>query len=72
MTLLEKAKAQTTRGRHNYDTLLPVAMLLRGKGWTYRELHEWLIAEGEHVHPNHITFAGSMSKRIKHHNKQHT
>lgn len=68
MTLLEKAKAAPTGDKHNYDTLVPVVSVLRGKGWRYRAIHEWLRLEGQHIHPNYVTFASSMSKRIKHQN----
>ena len=63
--LLEKAKSAPNGGKHNYDTLVAPVAVLRGKGWSYRGIHQWLRTEGAHVPANYITFASSMSKRIK-------
>ena len=64
--LLEKAKAARRGEKTNYDVLAPVAAVLRAKGWSYRKVHEWLQNEGAVVHPNYVTFASSICKRLKH------
>lgn len=67
--LLAKAQAAPSGDKNNYDVLLPAVTTLRGKGWKYRAIHQWLRDEGARVHPNYITFASAMSRRIKHQNK---
>ena len=67
--LLAKAQAAPTGDKNNYDVLFPAVTTLRGKGWSYRAIHEWLRAEGARVHSNYVTFASAMSRRIKHQNK---
>ena len=68
--LLAKAQAECAGDKCNYDVLLPAVTTLRGKGWTYASIHSWLITHGARVHPNYITFASAMSRRIKHQNNQ--
>ena len=71
MTLLEKAQAAPAGTKCNYDVLVPVVHTLRGKGWTYKAIHQWLTEQGARVHANYITFAASLGKRLKHqHNTQ--
>jgi hypothetical protein len=67
MTLIDKARNAVPRnGRHNYDQLVEPVAILRRKGWMFSEIHQWLLDEGEHVHPDVTTFTASMSKRLKH------
>jgi hypothetical protein len=66
MTLIDKARSCPPRPRHNYDQLVEPVAILRRKGWMFSEIHQWLLDEGEHVHPDATTFAASMCKRLKH------
>lgn len=68
--LLAKAQAAPAGNKCNYDVLVSVVHTLRCKGWTYSSIHSWLITHGARVHPNYITFASAMSRRIKHQNNQ--
>ena len=63
--LLEAAKALPKKGRHNTDMILVYVETARGKGYTYREIHEQLIKLGVHVHPVASTFTSGMSQRFK-------
>lgn len=69
MTLLEKAQTQPVRGTHNYDLLVEPVAVLRRKGWRYREIHQWLREQGEHIHDNPVTFASVLCRRLKHRTK---
>jgi hypothetical protein len=40
--------------------------VLRGKGWGFRAIHQWLADEGQDVNPNWVTFASAMCQRIQH------
>jgi len=73
MNLIDKARSCAPRnGRHNYDQLVEPVAILRRKGWMFSEIHQWLLDEGEHVHPDPVTFASAMSQRLKHQNKKNT
>lgn len=67
--LLAKAQAAPAGNKCNYDVLVPVVLTLRGKGWTYKAIHQWLQAEGVRVTGDYISFAASMGKRLKHQHK---
>jgi hypothetical protein len=69
MTLVDKARAAASGDKHNYDVLVAPVEILRLKGWTYRAIHAWLRAEGQRVPDDYVTFAASMSKRLKHKRK---
>ena len=65
MTLLEKAQSLPAAATHRYDTIIDTVECLRGKGWTFRAIHEWLLSEEQNIHQNWITFASSMCRRIQ-------
>jgi hypothetical protein len=73
VTLVDKARNAVPRnGRHNYDQLVEPVAILRRKGWSYADIHYWLLEEGEHIHHDPVTFASAMSQRLKHQNKKNT
>lgn len=72
MTLLAKAEAAPRGDRRNYDILVDVVEVLRAKGWEYRAIHKWLTDEGQNIHPNWITFASAMCRRIQHRKNKNT
>jgi hypothetical protein len=65
MTLLEKAHSMPPAETHRYDTIIDVVECLRRKGWTFRGIHQWLIEQEVNVHPNSVTFASAMCRRIQ-------
>ena len=65
LTLLEKAQSLPAAATHRYDTIIDTVECLRGKGWTFRAIHEWLLSEEQNIHPNWITFASAMCQRIQ-------
>lgn len=65
MTLLEKAHAAPRGNRRNYDAVVDAVEVLRAKGWGYQAIHQWLTEQGAVVHPNWITFASAMCRRIQ-------
>ena len=65
MTLLEKARSMPPAETHRYDTVIDVVECLRRKGWTFRGIHQWLIEQEVNVHPNSVTFASAMCRRIQ-------
>ena len=66
--LVEAAKAAPAQtGRRNTDRWLGVVSILRGKGYTYRAIWQWLREQGEDVHADFSTFAGAVSKRYRRH-----
>ena len=65
MTLLEKARSAPPAETHRYDTIVDAVECLRRKGWTFRAIHQWLQEQEVNVHPNSITFASAMCRRIQ-------
>ena len=64
--LIAAAKAApAAQGRRNTDRWLPIVVVLRGKGYTYAQIRNFLEEKGEDVHPNAVTFASAMSKRYR-------
>jgi hypothetical protein len=66
MTLLEKARSLPPADTHRYDTIVDAVECLRRKGWTFRAIHQWLQEQEVNVHPNSVTFASAMCRRIQH------
>lgn len=65
MTLLEKARSMPPAETHRYDTIIDAVECLRRKGWTFSAIHGWLIEQDVNVHPNSVTFASAMCRRIQ-------
>lgn len=68
--LLAKAQSMPPAATNRYDTIIDAVECLRRKGWTFRAIHQWLQEEGVNVHPNSVTFASAMCRRIQH--RRHT
>jgi hypothetical protein len=65
--LIAAAKAApAAHGRRNTDRWLPVVVVLRGKGYTYAQIRDFLEEKGEDVHPSAVAFASAMSRRYRH------
>jgi hypothetical protein len=63
--LLEKARSMPPAETHRYDTIIDTVECLRRKGWTFSAIHGWLIEQDVNVHPNSVTFASAMCRRIQ-------
>jgi len=50
--------------RISYEAWLPASMRLRGKGWTFDQIYDFLKKAGERV-PKPGTFKANMSRRLK-------
>ena len=70
--LLAKAQAMPAATTHRYDTIIDVVECLRRKGWTFRGIHQWLIEQEVNVHPNSVTFASAMCRRIQNRRNKNT
>jgi len=63
--LLKAAKAAPAANRRhrNTDRWMPSVSILRRKGYSYAQIHEWLRQQGEDVHPKVSTFTATVSRR---------
>jgi hypothetical protein len=72
MTLLEKAQTLPPAETHRYDTIIDAVECLRRKGWTFSAIHGWLQTQDVNVHPNSVTFASAMCRRIQNRRNKNT
>jgi hypothetical protein len=72
MTLLEKAQTLPPAETHRYDTIIDAVECLRRKGWTFSAIHGWLQEQDVNVHPNSVTFASAMCRRIQNRRNKNT
>ena len=64
--ILEEAKRATIfSGRTNFDPWKDTILLLRSKNWTYREIHQWMLAKGCPVNKDEGGFASACCKAVK-------
>lgn len=71
--LLERAKVATRpteTPRYNMQQWKDVFLTLRGKHWTWEEIHAWMISEGMEVHQDWRAFAASACHVLKRSDKR--
>lgn len=63
--LIAAASAMPKKNRHNTDTIIGAVEIMRSKGYSFREIHKFLLDKGVHVNPVASTFTSAMSQRLK-------
>ena len=63
--LIALAEALPPAGRYPTDTIMGAVIVMRSKGYKFRDIHKFLKKQGANVHPNENTFTSVMSRRLK-------
>jgi len=64
-SLLEAAMAAPQTDRSLIGPILPAAIALIAKGYSYRAIYDFLKEHGANVNPSFANFSSALSRRVK-------